>query len=1332
MNLYFAYLCRFFFPFSILTPCMKRNLLLSTLFALFALVCMGNPVDLATARQVASHFWTAVTGSADNGRWTDIAAQSNFQEFYLLTRNPEPGFVIVAADDRVQPILGYSIQSEAPATLPAHVAAFLQSYDMEIAYYRENGITATEEITALWNSLIEGTYTPTATTAVPPMLTTTWDQSPRYNNLCPDSAGIHAVTGCAATATAQIMKYWNWPPTGVGSHSYMENNFGYQSADFGATTYEWENMPNALNYNSNPTQVNAVATLMYHVGVAIEMDYGINGSGAYVHSYGYPMACSQEALPTYFRYKNTLYSLFKAYTSDDDWINAITADIDAGRPVLETGYGDGGGHAFVIDGYDNNGLFHMNWGWSGYYDGYYAQNALNPGGGGTGGNTSQSYNDGKGILLGIEPDGLLEVSPLQLTLPQAGGNGAITVKPNASNNSPWYAISDQPWLTVTPNNGNSSGGSATVTATATANASGSIRTATVTVSQGSAQIAVQVTQMADSCTIVELPWSDSFEDGLGCWTTLDADGDGDNWFLANAAANSGSYAMVSFSYNSYLGGSLHANNYLVSPAIALPAEGNHEFVFHARCGSTNYPDTLMVKLTTGDGSSASQFGTTLLPLTPINSTGYQQFSVNLSAYNGQTVKVAIVHKTYDGDYLVVDDISILNTLVSCTVTTLSANSTMGTATGGGSYTTGQTITLKATAGSGYRFTGWNDGSDENPRQVTVLGDATYIASFANLGGSEHHYDNGTTNGLIGTETGGSMYWGIRFPAGELSEFTTYSGTRFWNYDSGDYQVRIYQGGIDAPGTLVATQTYTPTGNDAWYDAMLTTPITIDHTQPLWVILYNDGATYPAVSCQYAGNPDGSWLCEDGSTWTTLCDLGYDLTWMIRALLTGTSATPHYTLTVNSDNLDMGLISGGGTFTAGDSTSISANARSGYRFIGWNDGNTENPRTVNIVSDSTFTAQFANLGDAEKHYDNGTYAGSFGADSSLYWGVRFPAGSLSGHDLMSGIKMMDIQAGTYELAVYQGGDSIPGNLISSQTVTTTGSNDWSTVTLTTPVSLNHAQPVWIVLHNSGTNQPAVGSHYAGNPDGSWVSTDGNVWTSVCDGNLYYTWMLRAVLSNTEPVIFHTITAVPDDATLGNVNGGGTYPDGATVTLTATAVSHYHFTQWDDGSTSNPLTITVTSDTTYTAYFQIDMHQINVASEMPDMGTTTGSGSFPYGSEIQIEAIPYSGYEFQRWIGGSTDNPRTVTVTGNKNYYALFQPAVGIEEMTMPEVTIYSYGNQILVDGAAGQSVEIYSMDGKLIACERQSDAEHRVFSVTSSGTYLVRTGNGTVKRVTVVK
>jgi hypothetical protein len=1311
---------------------MKRNLLLSLFITLLAVSSFANPVDLATAKTVAANFWSAMTGNNDNGRWTDVTAQTGFHEFYLLTRNTDEGFVIVAADDRVQPILGYSTENSFTTPLPPHVNAVLQGYEVEIAYYRTHNFEASEDIISLWTSLLEGEFTPQSTTAVAPMLTTTWDQSPYYNNLCPASDGQHAVTGCAATATAQIMKFWNWPPTGVGSHSYYDDDFGYQSADFGATTYDWEHMPNALSGGSNSTQLNAVATLMYHVGVAVEMDYGIQSSGAFVHSYGGQwgnMACSQNALPQYFRYKNTLHSYFKDYTSDADWINILTEEIDAGRPVLETGYGDGGGHAFVCDGYDNNGMFHINWGWSGHYNGYFAHNALNPGGTGTGGNNSNTFNDGKAILVGIEPAGLMEVSPSQFYLPQPGGSKAITVKPNVGSNAPWYAISDQSWLTLTPNNGAAAGGSATITATATANTSGNSRTAIVTVSQGASQKTISVTQMADSCTIVSLPWSDSFEEGIGCWTTLDADGDGNNWFLATGVANEGTYSMASFSYDVTLGSALHANNYLVSPPISLPTEGNHEFVFHTRCSNANYPDTLMVKLTTGDGTAASQFSTTLMPLTPINSTEYQQFSVSLSAYNGQTVKVAIVHKAYDGDFLVVDDIYILNTSTSCNITTLSANSAMGTAYGSGTYNAGTTVTLAAIAGEGYRFTGWNDGNTLNPREITALGDATYTAFFANLGGSEHHYDNGSPSDLIGT--GSSMSWGIRFPAGELSEFTTYNGTRFWDYDSGVYQVRLYQGGADAPGTLVATQTYTLTGNNTWYDAMLTTPITIDHTQPLWVILYNDGASFPAIGSHYAGNPDGSWISEDGNDWGSICDLGYNLTWMVRALLTGASATPRYTLSVNSGNTAMGLISGGGSFVAGDSTQISANALPGYRFTGWNDGNTVNPRTVTITSDTVFTASYADLGNDERHYDNGSFAKSMGANGTLHWAVRFPAGTLAGHDLLKEVKIMDKNPGTYTLEIYQGGSNAPETLITSETVVFSGSNDWITDTLTTPVSLNHALPLWVVLHNTGVSYPAAGSHYDGNPDGSWISLDNDNWSSVCDYGFHYTWMIRVGLADAVPVTFYTITATSANASQGSVSGGGIYPDGTAVTLTATAAAHHHFVQWEDGSTGNPRTITVTGDASYTAQFEPNMHTITVVSEQSEMGTATGGGTFPYGSVIQIEAIPFDGYEFLRWTGGNTDNPRTITVTGNKSYSALFRVAAGIDDHEQSNVKIFSQGNRIVVDGAEGQTVEIYDVSGKLVARDTHV-ANHRVFTVTASGVYTVKTDNGITKKVTVVR
>ena len=386
----------------------------------------------------------------------------------------------------------------------------------------------------------------------------------------------------------------------------------------------------------------------------------------------------------------------------------------------------------------------------------------------------------------------------------------------------------------------------------------------------------------------------------------------------------------------------------------------------------------------------------------------------------------------------------------------------------------------------------------------------------------------------------------------------------------------------------------------------------------------------------------------------------------------------------------------------------------------------------MTSDTAFTALYADLGADERHYDNGTYFSSIGAGGSLYWAVRFPAGTLTGHDLVSEVKIMDKYAGTYDLEIYQGGVDAPMTLVGSQQLTLTGTETWHTAALATPVALNHELPLWVVLHNTGINYPAAGSHYAGNPDGSWISLDGETWASVCDYGYYYTWMVRIGLTDVVPLTFHTITAVSANSTEGSVSGSGIYPDGSTVTLTAIPASHRHFLHWDDGSTENPRTITVTGDSTYTAYFETNTYTITVVTEMPDMGTVGGGGTFPYGTDIWIEAYPFEGYEFMRWTGGNTENPRLVTVTENKTYVALFRQATGIEDFEQDGVNVYTYGSRIVVDGAAGQSVEIYSVEGKLIATELHSDADHRVFTVTADGTYLVRIGNGTVKKVTVVR
>ena len=401
------------------------NFQLSTSGTLFA-----KPVDPAVARQVASRILPQA----------DLTVISLGDALYLVRPASGDGFVLVSADDCVAPLLAYSTDGTFPLdSVPAHVQAWLDGYSADIASRREVSDVAVAEVRALWQEhLTKGDINLQA--SVSPMITTRWSQSPRYNNQCPTNAsGQHAVTGCVATAQAQIMKYWERPIRGRGSHQYNSSNFGSLSADFD-TLYPWSSMPGSLGWGSDNAAINAVALLMYHVGVAVEMNYGVDASGAQIlESYG---ASSEYSLKNYFRYSPDMRGLRKANFAARDWDSIMLVEMHYGRPVLYTGFGSDAGHAFVIDGCSTNynintGLryFHVNWGWGGSYDAYYTLDALNPGGGGTGSSSSHSYNANCQALIGIYPlynslgEGLalVDVVSADTTMGTVSGNGIFNV-----------------------------------------------------------------------------------------------------------------------------------------------------------------------------------------------------------------------------------------------------------------------------------------------------------------------------------------------------------------------------------------------------------------------------------------------------------------------------------------------------------------------------------------------------------------------------------------------------------------------------------------------------------------------------------------------------------------------------------------------------------------------------------------------------------------------------------------------------------------------------------------------------------------------------------------
>lgn len=356
----------------------------------------AKPVDKETALQVA----TRVLHKA-----VVDATPQHFTECYLFVGIDEKGFALISADDCVRPLLAYSYDGSFDANhMPAHVAAWIDGYQREIASVVEAGIAPSPQVQAMWENPFHGKNG----NYVEPLLTTRWSQYPYYNTRCPydtvDSA--YCLTGCVATAMAQIMKYWEWPVVGYAGHSYTGSNYGTLSADFGNTAYRWNLMPDTLNALCDSAEIDAVATLMYHAGVAVEMMYSPNGSEAFITSLGFlNYACAENAMKSYFRYNSGLAGLCKGNNDDAIWDSMLRADLDAARPILYSGHiASMEGHAFVIDGYDTLGMFHVNWGWGGSYDAYYTVDSLSPGAGSMHGTPLYTFNHMCEALFGVYPD----------------------------------------------------------------------------------------------------------------------------------------------------------------------------------------------------------------------------------------------------------------------------------------------------------------------------------------------------------------------------------------------------------------------------------------------------------------------------------------------------------------------------------------------------------------------------------------------------------------------------------------------------------------------------------------------------------------------------------------------------------------------------------------------------------------------------------------------------------------------------------------------------------------------------------------------------------------
>ena len=388
---------------------MKKNfLLLLSLMLLLSVSAIAGPRSYQQAKAIAQRqaamlgiemdAEVAASAKAAPRMSVSSAVSPSATCYYVFANGEDKGFTIVSGDDRMPEVVGYSAQGTYdPDHLPANYVGFMKAYQETVEALLKGDAQVSGGLAEVrqWRAERAGSA------AVAPLLGgIKWNQIAPYNNMCPLYEGTNrSVTGCVATAMAQVMMYYQYPKKLKSTiESYNTQTYGIQIPEISSgATYDWDNMlPDYSKSDYSSAQADAVAKLMYHCGAAVKMDYGPS-SRANV---------TPTILATYFGYDaDLMQDLTRTVFTLQQWMTLIDNELKAKRPILYSGQASDGGHEFVCDGSDGKGLYHINWGWGGYQDGYFDLTILQPTKGGAGsGSAVDGYNRNCSMIIGIAPD----------------------------------------------------------------------------------------------------------------------------------------------------------------------------------------------------------------------------------------------------------------------------------------------------------------------------------------------------------------------------------------------------------------------------------------------------------------------------------------------------------------------------------------------------------------------------------------------------------------------------------------------------------------------------------------------------------------------------------------------------------------------------------------------------------------------------------------------------------------------------------------------------------------------------------------------------------------
>lgn len=357
-----------------------RKLLLLLSIALISVNLFAEKVSREDAEIIAKNYYfqqyNLFNAPIEFGEivFTSVTTEKAGKDVALYVFNMKNGYIIVSAEDAITPVIGYSWESTYPTENNYNFRQLISDYIDMVQFSRENNLEADFEVMNRWNEYATSNPSELLNTKdvkdVPVLVTAEWNQGWPYNYYAPEDEGSAAngrtYAGCVATAMSMIMYYWQYPETGTGMRQYYQYPYGVLEANFGETHYKWDAMFDEVSSNSSQEAIEAIAELQYHCAIAVHMDFGPDGSGAF--SPDVPAA-----LNDYLRYNDAVYQV-RSGMSNSEWESMLVSELDNGQPLYHSGSSSEGGHAFVVDAYNyasNAYTFHYNFGWGGYGNAYF-------------------------------------------------------------------------------------------------------------------------------------------------------------------------------------------------------------------------------------------------------------------------------------------------------------------------------------------------------------------------------------------------------------------------------------------------------------------------------------------------------------------------------------------------------------------------------------------------------------------------------------------------------------------------------------------------------------------------------------------------------------------------------------------------------------------------------------------------------------------------------------------------------------------------------------------------------------------------------------------------